>query len=280
MPWGRLDDRANGDAKLLALSDAAWRMWGCGLIYCQFNLTDGFIPEHAIHTFGVRAKNKDVVADELCRTLVPGKGPLWHRVEGGFQVHDFLDWNDSREKVEADRQGSKGRWQRYKKQRSKRVGNTVGNGAANGVANGPPTGLHVPQPECSIEREHSTRARVRVFDGVRLKVSGAQHQVVIDEIGAKAADALDFPALYAQLDSELVETQELFDTLPWLKRRVTESVRALRASGALLRSGDWQATDWFEECQRLHAGACGGSRRHRNRLLIDAHKAQAIAETA
>jgi hypothetical protein len=29
---------------------------------------------------------------------------------------------------------------------------------------------------------------------------------------------------------------------------------------------------WFEECQQLHGGACGGSLKHRNRMLIDATK--------
>jgi 5-methylcytosine-specific restriction endonuclease McrA len=100
MPWGRLDDRANGNGKLLALSDAAWRMWGCGLIHCQAQLTDGFIAEAVIFTFGVKAKNKRAVADELCTALIPGRGPLWHKVEGGYQVHDYLDWNDSKETVD------------------------------------------------------------------------------------------------------------------------------------------------------------------------------------
>ncbi len=103
MPWGRLDDQANGSPKLLALSDPAWRMWGCALIYCQAQLTDGFIPEHAIHTFGVRAKDKTKVADELCAPQVPGRAPLWLRVEGGYQFHDYLQWNDSKDEVLAKR---------------------------------------------------------------------------------------------------------------------------------------------------------------------------------
>jgi hypothetical protein len=127
MPWGRLDDRGNGDAKLLALSDAAWRMWGCGLIYCQFNLTDGFIPQHAIDTFGVRAKNKRVVAEELCQSLVPGKGPLWHPTEGGYQVHDYLDWNESKETIEKERALSKQRVDRFRKRRGNAVTSRVTN---------------------------------------------------------------------------------------------------------------------------------------------------------
>jgi hypothetical protein len=104
MPWGRLDDQANGSPKLLALSDPAWRMWGCALIYCQAQLTDGFVPQAAIHTFGVRAKDKEKVADELCLAIVPGKGPMWHKVAGGYQIHDYLDWNDSRNEVLAKRE--------------------------------------------------------------------------------------------------------------------------------------------------------------------------------
>lgn len=125
MPWGRLDDQANTNAKLLALSDPAWRMWGCGLIYCQANLTDGFIPEHVIHTFGVRAKNKSAIAAELCQSLVPGKGPCWHKVDGGYQVHDYLDWNDSRESVTAERAKSKERIERWRERARNGVTNAL-----------------------------------------------------------------------------------------------------------------------------------------------------------
>lgn len=112
MPFGRLHEEAAGDAKLLALTDAAWRMWGMGLVYCQRNLTDGFIPDYAIETFGVRAPNKTTVADELCRPQVHGRAPLWEKVEGGYQVHDYLQWNDSRAKILAGRQEAKSRMRR------------------------------------------------------------------------------------------------------------------------------------------------------------------------
>ena len=110
MAWGRLDDQANGNPKLLALSDAAWRMWGCALIYCQAQLTDGFIPASAIHTFGVKARDKEKVAAELCAVQVRGQAPLWTRVEGGYQSHDYLEWNDGREAVLAKRSKERKRW--------------------------------------------------------------------------------------------------------------------------------------------------------------------------
>ena len=135
MAWARLDDQCNGSAKVLALSDAAFRMWAGALVYCQANLTDGFVPEHAIHTFGVRAPNKKNIADELCRSLVPGKGPCWHRAEGGFQIHEYLEWNNSKEEILHDREKSKTRLKEWRNQRRNGVSNTVSNTVSNGVRN-------------------------------------------------------------------------------------------------------------------------------------------------
>lgn len=289
MPWGRLDDRANSDAKLLALSDAAWRMWGCGIIYCQFNLTDGFIPDHAIHTFGVRAKNKEAVAEELCASLVPNKGPLWHRVEGGYRVHDFLAWNDSKATVEAERAGGKDRWQRWKQRVGKRSRKRVSNGVANGdtndapndLANGPATSLHVPRTirELSTEPESSRRVRARAFDGQRLHVSEKQHQVVLDEVGPMA-EHLDFPALYASWDAQLVASGEVFDALVFIKRRAVEVVQSLRRCGVVYRDPD-------DEVQALQREAAEERRRTEERdqveqlwRLLDSGARRALQELA
>lgn len=113
MPWARIDDRANSDAKLLALSDSAYRMWVCGLIFCQANLTDGFIPKDAIQTFGVRARNKAALVQELTRAVL-GKRPLWQAVEGGWMFNDFHDWNDSREDVLKKRAKGKRRIDKFR----------------------------------------------------------------------------------------------------------------------------------------------------------------------
>jgi hypothetical protein len=243
----------NSDAKLLALSDSAWRMWGCGIVYCQFNLTNGFIPEHAIHAFGVRAKNKEAVAEELCRSLVPGKGPLWERAPGGYQVHDYLQWNESKEKVQRERSASKDRLQRFKKRKEKRVVNAVSYTVPNATSNGDRTPVHDHNhKERSTEQERS-RSRARVFTGKRLKISYAQHQVLLDEHG-DLADRLDLLALYATWDQGLVESGEVFDTLSFIKRRCADCVRALRAVGPLVHQADPEAqarkAERDAECER------------------------------
>ena len=87
MPWARLHDGASGNARILALSNGAFRVWAAGLVYCQANLTDGFIPTHAVAAFGVRARTRVELAGyvrELCAVLIPGKGPLWHAAPDAF----------------------------------------------------------------------------------------------------------------------------------------------------------------------------------------------------
>lgn len=134
MPFGRLHEEAAGDSKLLALSDAAWRMWGMGLIYCQKNLTDGFIPAGAIHLWGVRAKHPHRVAEELCTPQVPGKGALWERAADGFIVHDYLQWNDSKADILKMRSDAKDRIARWREQRNAER-NALHEGARNALPN-------------------------------------------------------------------------------------------------------------------------------------------------
>lgn len=62
-------------------------LWLCGLAYCQEGLTDGFIPSEALNYLGV--KN----AKQLSSHLV--KAQLWEVVDGGWQVHHYLEHNRS-----------------------------------------------------------------------------------------------------------------------------------------------------------------------------------------
>lgn len=112
MPWVRFCDNASDHPKLIALGDAAFRLWFDGNSYCQRHLTDGIIPAAALK--GFRSYSPKRMAS-LLSELVPGKGPLWHRnSDGSIQVHDYLDWNDARAKVTAERKKSKDRYDRWR----------------------------------------------------------------------------------------------------------------------------------------------------------------------
>lgn len=127
MAWVRIHDGAMGNLKIMRLSDSAFRLWVKGLSYCQTQLTDGLIPREALREMG--AKRKDV--DALSATLVEGRAPLWEHIEGfGFKVHDYLNWNDSRDLVLGRKQDAKERKEAWKERQRNAVPDTSQNAHA------------------------------------------------------------------------------------------------------------------------------------------------------
>jgi hypothetical protein len=93
----RLDDSVMDNPKMLALSDRAFRGWVWGLCYAQRHLTDGFLPLQALTAAVKRA------AGEL-----QTRG-LWGVVDRGFQIHDYLEYQDSKELVESRKASARDR---------------------------------------------------------------------------------------------------------------------------------------------------------------------------
>lgn len=112
MTWTRFDDQWDTSEKLLRAadaldSDAPHTMWSRAVTYCNAKLTDGRIHGATLRTL-VRYKKPQKVIDELVKV-----GALIARGDDEYEMHDFLDWNDSKEVVTERRNkkqtsGSKG----------------------------------------------------------------------------------------------------------------------------------------------------------------------------
>jgi hypothetical protein len=110
MAWLKLDDNAPQHKKVLRVPPAARWLWICGLAYCQRLRTDGHIPAEALATFAVDKPKP------LADALVAAN--LWHEDDGGYRVHDFLEWNDSaddRESKTAEKGDRQRRWREKKR---------------------------------------------------------------------------------------------------------------------------------------------------------------------
>lgn len=119
MRYMRVEENAMDSPKFIAIGDRAWRLWCEGGTYCQKHLTDGLIPLKALRGFRYYSK---AAMTELLATNVPEKGPLWH-LDGDFvRVHDYLDWNDARERVLANRKAGKDRLDRWRAEHAKKHG--------------------------------------------------------------------------------------------------------------------------------------------------------------
>mgnify|MGYP007071595943 FL=1 len=97
MSWLRIEDTVPLHPKhLKAGPEASW-LWVCAIAYCQRQLTEGYIPVEALPLLGV-PKNPTRLADRLVEV------ELFETAVGGYQVHDYLDFNASKDEALARRE--------------------------------------------------------------------------------------------------------------------------------------------------------------------------------
>jgi hypothetical protein len=96
MAWTRIDDKFLLNPKVQTVGVYGMALYLSGLIYCNGNLTDGFIMEGVLPmlcgmAFQTPARK---IADKLVEVN------LWEAAEGGYQIHDFLTFNKSKQEIE------------------------------------------------------------------------------------------------------------------------------------------------------------------------------------
>lgn len=89
MTWARLDDSILTHPKVAGLSAGAGWLWVRALVYCNKHLTDGELVPAALKV--LQARRRDL--DEL---LAAG---LLETAPGGYQIHDYSQWNETRASV-------------------------------------------------------------------------------------------------------------------------------------------------------------------------------------
>lgn len=95
MSYLALDDRFPDNPKIIGLSDRAFRLHVVALCYCAAHLTDGFVPVSA-KLWGELGSNRR----QTCPLVSAG---LWAEVEGGYMIHDYLEWNASAAQIKDKR---------------------------------------------------------------------------------------------------------------------------------------------------------------------------------
>ena len=119
-PWGRIElDYINHD-KFRAINATAICLWHEGKNYCDLRLTDGLIPRATATRFRFFSKTAVVM---LTTSAGPKPGtnemyaPLWEEIDGfGWKMHDYLNHNDCRERVQA-------RLARYEEEKNRKRAN-------------------------------------------------------------------------------------------------------------------------------------------------------------
>lgn len=129
MAFVRLSDDYDEHPKIVGLSDGAFRLWHQILAYSRRYETDGCVPMAIVKS---RTSFTITRLRELTTPYRPDANALCVEADGAVTIHDYLEWNHS--KNERDQQKAAAR-ARVQKHRSNAVGNGVSNGVSNGVGN-------------------------------------------------------------------------------------------------------------------------------------------------
>lgn len=90
MPYLNLDDGFAQHRKVRRLTDSAFRLHVAGLCYCAQQMSDGDVDVEDIPTLVRRYKRASL--DELVT-----KGMWRLKKDGHYEIHDYLEWNKSRD---------------------------------------------------------------------------------------------------------------------------------------------------------------------------------------
>lgn len=105
--WVKLDDGFTEHPKIVGLTDAAFRLYVELLCYAARNLTDGYVPRSAIRS---RGRSVHRLVDQ----------GLLDRAIGGYQIHDWHEWNPPADVLKLRRKGSAERQARHRASRRDR----------------------------------------------------------------------------------------------------------------------------------------------------------------
>jgi hypothetical protein len=121
--WFKVDDGYAEHPKTLEISLAASGLWvRCGAWASKYG-TDGFIPQKTVwRNCEGSSGNPKTIAKKLVKELCASG--FWEEVDGGFRIHDFLDFNFSNADIQRKREESNARVTALRERR-KRERNSV-----------------------------------------------------------------------------------------------------------------------------------------------------------
>lgn len=109
MPWFKVDDGFHGHPKVMMLSPSAIGLWLLAGTWSAQYLTDGLVPAGMVRRFGGTPEDAADLVDAA----------LWHEADGGYQFHEWAEYQPLKSDVEAERAASR---ERMRAVRAKRKG--------------------------------------------------------------------------------------------------------------------------------------------------------------
>jgi hypothetical protein len=242
MGWSRFDDQYSNHPKVLAAGHDG-RDFNANVIkWCNAHVTDGVIAKDAISGLAVLFNPPSrTPVDELVATLV--RVGLWEEHPTGYKIHDFLDYNFSRQQIEKARKKTKVRVRRFRRKR-----NALRNGNVTGAETAPQHPGNAsphphPHPHIKKKKHFSSRTQRSVSTDVDL------HTDPEKEISTPARALIDLwnkeapnlPSVVAYSAERLKKAQARLRAYSMVQ--LGTAIRRLSASE--LTGQHWLTFDWF-----------------------------------
>jgi hypothetical protein len=156
MVWVKLDDSYFEHPKVASAGEAAAVANLRAICWSSRFLTDGFLPDAVAHQLAGSQPQETVAA--LVRPY-HGRPGLWVHLEAqnGYAIHDFLDYNPSKEQVESERRAARERQSRRRSESGKFAGS---HGVTESAGSSPE---HLPKGQIQAEsRRDNVRTSTKV----------------------------------------------------------------------------------------------------------------------
>lgn len=105
MPFFQVDDQFHSHPKTAWLSDGAVALWTRAGSHCAAYLTDGFVDFDTVKRLGGKPK----AVEQLLTIRAPHTSSLWLKVDGGYQFHDWDDYQPTAVEVKENRRKARER---------------------------------------------------------------------------------------------------------------------------------------------------------------------------
>lgn len=120
--WVKIDDAFAEHPKIAGLSDGAFRTHVSAMCYAARRDTDGVIPHGVLRLYGWGRDFDELVAARV-----------WEEHPDGVAIHDFLEFNPSREQKEKDRAAARERMEQVRQKRARSSGGVRANNPGNSL---------------------------------------------------------------------------------------------------------------------------------------------------
>ena len=108
MPWAKIDDRFYLNPKVMRAGLEGRALYIAGLVHAAGGLTDGLIESDIVTRLALLADVTDVAG--AAARLVELR--LWEQTPAGYRIHDYLEYNPTREHIQHVREARSAAGQR------------------------------------------------------------------------------------------------------------------------------------------------------------------------